>query len=285
MRVVAGTLLFAILLVLLPGCRKAPPPVNEVVAIPSEQVPLDPRDRVWNRAPEHVARLLLQDLVEPRLMEPSTAHVRVRAVTNGVDIAFHLQWEDLTRDDHPGAGNFVDACAIQIPRKIEPEAPDPQMGQAGRTVDISYWRADWQASVDGRGDTIQDLYPHASVDHYPFEAPPLEPGTEAQRDMAKRYSPAWALGNRRAGPREYPVEDMVAEGPGTISPNSAGSSRGQGIRTRDGWMVVFVRPLPEGLTARTRTQIAFAVWEGSRDEVGARKMRTGWIPLSLREGQ
>jgi len=28
-------------------------------------------------------------------------------------------------------------------------------------------------------------------------------------------------------------------------------------------------------------QVAFAVWNGGAGEVGARKMRTGWVPMSL----
>ena len=101
--------------------------------------------------------------------------------------------------------------------------------------------------------------------------------------MASRYAPAQAVGNRRVGPREFPVEDLIAEGPGTLSPNAAAGSRGRGERTADGWSVVIVRKVPEGWAPRIRTQIAFAVWEGSAKEVGARKMRTGWVPLSLKE--
>jgi hypothetical protein len=49
--------------------------------------------------------------------------------------------------------------------------------------------------------------------------------------------------------------------------------------------VVITRPLPAGLTPKSPSQIAFAVWEGSRQEAGARKMRTGWIPISIRGGR
>ena len=238
-------------------------------------------DTAYQQAPEHAAKLLLQDLVEPRLMKASTTEVRVRAVTNGSEIAFRLEWLDASKDDLPGAGRFVDACAVQVPKKIEREAPAPQMGETGRPVEVTFWRADWQATVDGRGDTIRELYPRASVDHYPFEAKPLEPGSPAQQEMARRYAPARALGNLRGGPRESPVEDMVAEGPGTLTPVPPAGSKGKGLRTRDGWSVVISRRAPSGLAPRARTQIAFAVWEGSQEEVGARKMRTGWIPLLL----
>jgi DMSO reductase family type II enzyme heme b subunit len=263
------------------GCRKAPPRTNEVVAVPTTEVPLDPNDSAWERAHEHLAKLILQDLVEPRLMKPSTPEVRVRAVTNGSDIAFRLQWLDPNKSDLPGPGRFVDACAVQLPQKIERDPPDPQMGQVGRTVEITFWRADWQASVDGRGDTIQAIYPNATVDHYPFQAPSLEAGSNAQKQMAKRYAPAEAVGNLRGGPRESPVEDMVAEGPGTLTPATRTISKGKGLRTKDGWMVVLSRPVPGGHVPRARTQIALAVWEGSHGEVGARKMRTGWIPLLM----
>jgi hypothetical protein len=42
--------------------------------------------------------------------------------------------------------------------------------------------------------------------------------------------------------------------------------------------------MPNGVRPGGRGQIAFAVWEGSRDESGARKMRTGWVALNVEEG-
>jgi hypothetical protein len=177
---------------------------------------------------------------------------------------------------------MVDACAIQIPEDLRAEPPAPQMGDREGLVQVTYWRADWQASVNGRGDTIQDLYPRAVVDHYPFQAKSLEAGSEEQRAMAKRYATAHAAGNLRAGPRSTSVEDLIASGPGTLSPGTSLNSFGTGKHQQDGWQVVIGRDLPGGLGYDTRTQIAFAVWQGSQQEVGARKMRTGWIPLVLR---
>ena len=77
------------------------------------------------------------------------------------------------------------------------------------------------------------------------------------------------------------LEDLLAEGPGTLTPASTQISKGKGVRSNNGWMVVLRRPVPAGLAPRARTQVAFAVWEGSHGEVGARKMRTGWIPLLI----
>jgi hypothetical protein len=53
------------------------------------------------------------------------------------------------------------------------------------------------------------------------------------------------------------------------------------VRTATGWDVLIVRPLPSGFSDKTPTQIAFAIWQGEAQEVGARKMRTGWIQLTL----
>lgn len=266
------------------ACSRGPKLVNEVVALERQKLPSLPDDPAWEKAPEHRAKLLTQDLVEPRLMNATTPEVMVRALANSSEIAFRLEWADDTRSDRPGSASMIDACAIQIPEKIEKDLPEPQMGQEGKLVQVTYWRADWQASVDGRGDTIRDLYPNASIDHYPFEAKSLEPGSGAQKEMEMRYSPARALGNIRSGPRPSPVEDLVATGPGTLSPGPSLGAKGKGLHKPDRWMVVISRKTPEGLGLNQRTHIAFAVWQGSKQESGARKMRSGWIPL-VRRGE
>jgi hypothetical protein len=215
-------------------------------------------------------------------MTPSTPELLVRSLTDGSRIAFRLEWPDADQSDTPGPSRMVDACAVQIPEKIEKNPPDPQMGQSGKTVQVTYWRADWQAIANGRGDTIRDLYPNASIDHYPFESKALEPGSPAQKEMAERYAPARALGNLRAGPRAAPVEDLVATGPATLMPGPPLASAGKGVFGKKGWSVVISRRLPEGLAVNQRTHVALAVWQGALQEAGARKMRTGWIPLVVR---
>lgn len=271
------------------GClscgKKAPPPAPEVIAVKAAALPTDPLDPVWNRVSVHAANLLLQDLVEPRLMEASTPVVNVQALTDGSRIAFRLTWADPTRDDLPSVDRFSDGCAIQVPLEVLPDVPAPQMGEANRRVEISYWRAFWQSTVDGREDEITALYPQASIDHYPFQAAPLEEASDGQREMAARYAPARALGNDMAGPRSKAVEDLAAEGPGSLTPSPTGRSNGGGKRTETGWVVLISRPVPDHLRAGGRSQVAVAVWDGNHQEAGARKMRSGWIPLSLEAGK
>ena len=274
-----------LLIVLLPSCAGPPPAsTSEVLAIVHDRVPTDPTDDDWKEVPFHTAELLLQDMVEPRLLGISTPIVQVRAVTDGERIAFKLAWQDTTKNDLPGASRFTDACAVQLPRGSESDVPAPQMGEEGRTVEITYWRASWQASADGRRDDIASLYPGASVDHYPFEAPPLEPGSKTQQALAAEYAPARSLGNAMEGRRERLVQDLLAEGPGSLAPMPEQLSEGRGRHMGEAWEVVIVRPLPAGLGPGKRSQVAFAVWDGEREEVGARKMRSGWIPLHV-EGE
>jgi hypothetical protein len=265
------------------GCRKTPAPAAEVIAVPAVQLPAGPADAAWDTAPEYVAKLIPQDLVEPRLAQPSTPEVRIQAMTNGTEIAFRLRWVIRDASDTEKPGQFVDACAVQVPTKLMPNPPAPQMGEAGNSVQIAYWRADWQAWVNGRADNIKSIYPNAEITHYPFQASSLAPGSPEQQEMTKRFTPAEAVGNRRQGPRESPVESLLAEGPGTLTPNPSLAVRGSGVRTQDGWAVMIVRPLPGGLAPKSRTSVAFAVWQGANKEAGARKMRSGWAPLAVRE--
>lgn len=273
------------LLLLGTACTKGPQLAPEVVAVGVRTVPALPSDPAWDAAPEHPAKLLPQDQVEPRLMAASTPEVRVRALTDGSTIAFRLEWADATKNDLPGPAKMIDGCAVQLPVRMEKDPPDPQMGQDGKPVQVTYWRADWQASVDGRGDTIRDLHPNASIDHYPAEAKPLDSDPAGRQEMALRYSPARALGNLRSGPRSVPVEELIATGPGTLSPGPAGGAKGKGRHGVGGWSVMVSRKLPEGLAVDERTHVAFAVWQGSHQETGARKMRSGWIPLVRRSGE
>ncbi len=265
------------------GCGKKGPPISEseVKAVFATKLPSTVDDAAWERIPVHHAKLLLQDMVEPREMQASTAFVKVQSASDGKQIVFRLSWNDATLDDMPGPGRFGDAVAVQLPALTTPDVPAPQMGENGKPVEITYWSAMFQAVADGRQDDIHAIYPRAKVDHYPFEAAPLKLGSAVQQEMARRYAPARALGNPMAGPRTVPVQDLVAEGPGTLRPADKSISAGNGKHGQEGWNVVLIRPLPNGARPGGRTQVAFAVWEGSHQEVGSKKMRTAWIPLAL----
>jgi predicted small lipoprotein YifL len=278
-----GFLGLIVLSLVFAGCGKKGPPLSdaEVSSVFQKTLPSTVEDKGWEQAPLHTAKMILQDMVEPRLLQASTSFINVQSVTDGRQIAFRLTWSDATMDDVPGPGRFGDAVAVQLPAATTPDVPAPQMGEEGKPVEITYWSAIFQAAVNGRKDEIQAIYPRAKVDHYPFEAPSLKLGSAEQQAMAKRYAPARSLANPMAGPRTVPVQDLVAAGPGTLQPAEKTVSSGSGKYTQSGWSVFLVRPLPNGAQPGGRTQVAFAVWEGSNQEVGSKKMRTPWVPLSL----
>jgi hypothetical protein len=56
----------------LASCRKQPVRAAEVIAAGVRQLPSEPNDPAWDDAPEHLAKLVPQDLVEPRVMKPTT---------------------------------------------------------------------------------------------------------------------------------------------------------------------------------------------------------------------
>lgn len=262
------------------ACAKREPPLTEVVVVRGASLPTTPSDAAWPAIPVYTAALLLQDMVEPRLLVPSTPRVHVQAMSDGARIAFRLSWTDSTQDDLPGPGRFVDACAVQLPTQVGPNLPAPQMGETGGPIVITYWSAAWQAQVDGRPDSIRAFYPNATVDHYPFEAASLDPKSPEHDEMVKRYRPAEGAHHPQHAPGQ-PVQDLMAEGPGTLTAAERTSSEGEGHWQRESWAVVILRQLPEALRGEARSQVAFAIWNGSHDEVGARKMRSAWIPMAL----
>jgi len=256
----------------------------EVRAVKTAKLPSTPDDAAWASVPVHPAQLLPQDVVEPRTLSPTTTALEAQAMTDGTNVAYRLTWTVPARSDLSAPNVFSDACAVQMPAQTGPDVPNPMMGEANQPVEITYWRASWQATLDGRPETLATLYPNAKVDHYPFESASLVPGSPEQLAMAKRFAPALAVGNTMMGPRDRSVQDLLANGPGTLRPAERTVSSGAGKATPTGWSVVLVRPLPKGVKPGSRSQVAFAVWQGSKGEAGARKMRSGWIPLAVEAG-
>jgi hypothetical protein len=270
------------------ACRRGPAiDATQVVAarvsgaLPTE----DPFAPAWDRAGEHPASLVPQDIVEPKLMGAGVARVDVRARHNGDWLVFRLGWDDATENALAETGVTSDSVAVQLPVQAGPLVPDPAMGEQGKTVHLLYWKALWQDDA-ARAATGQDrlaaLYPNATTDHYPFLANPA-----AKDEMTRRYAPAEAAGNpitRRA--TTSPVQELVAEGYGTTTATTTQRALGRGA-WRDGrWLVTIARPLDEGeglarLTPGQKTFLAVAVWDGASRQAGARKMRSAWIPLVL----
>lgn len=252
-----------------------------VVRASGELPALDPESSVWDVAGQHPARLMVQDVTEPRLTKPGVDLVNVRAVHDGSTVVFRLEWADATRDVIPDVGRGSDAVAIQLPLRPGADVPDAAMGEKGKGVQIAYWKSVWQDDAE-RGtqkDRLSALHPNATTDHYPPQA-----GGEARQEMERRYAPAQAANNPMLGARNGAVQEIVAEGFGSATPTPAQRATGRGVWSNGRWLATIARPLNEGegsanLQPGQRTYVAFAVWDGAERQTGARKMRSGWIPL------
>jgi hypothetical protein len=253
-------------------------------ALPTE----DPAAAVWDRAPEHPAALMVQDVTEPRLTTPGVGVVKVRAVHDGTNIVFRLQWDDATRNVIPESGVSSDAAALQFAVLPGADVPNAAMGEPGKPVHICYWKALWQDDAERAAsgvDRIAALYPNIAVDPYPAAQ-----GGDARAEMEKRYAPAMAAGNPvTARPQSGAVQEMLAEGFGTSSVPAEQRATGRGVWSPGSWVVTIARPLQEGagrnnLEVGTKTYVAFAIWDGADRQTGSRKMRSGWVPLFIEGG-
>lgn len=221
-----------------------------------------------------------QLVTTPMQAKPATAAIEVRAVRNDDHAGFLLEWEDASADVRTAIDHFGDMAAVALP-VAEGVPPSPMMGNPGGRVQILQWRADWQTDVDRGPLTLRELYPNAyqadfhHADHLP------------EATAAPFLGPV-SLGNPMSAPRHTSsVQDLMAEGFGSLTPRAVQSARGWARHDGTRWHVVITRPLaPSGessaaITPGTTTQLAFAVWNGGQREVGSRKGWASWVPLEV----
>ena len=238
-------------------------------------------DDRWNNTFETVVKLETQEIAEPKLTEPGVQSIRVKALHNGAWVAFILSWDDPTRDLVAQLGRFSDSAAIQF-SATSGDLPDDAMGgppDAATPVLIHQWKSVWQEASLGKLKGIKSFYPNTWSDLYIFEM--VKEGSKDE--MEKVYTTSVASQNPLA---HYgtPVRDLEALGFSSLAYSSEQTSQGYGKWEKGKWTVVIRRPLvrEQGLLQEGKIQYAaFAVWDGSHGEVGARKMRSIWIPLQL----
>jgi hypothetical protein len=164
------------------------------------------------------------------------------------------------------------------------------MGAAGQLSNIWHWKAASQEDVDHGFRDVTDLYPDFFKDQYPYATgePPYDFPTDFMSDDARLYSPAWSAENPVANPtRTTSVDNLIAEGFGTLTGHPVVAIHGVG-RWDDGrWRVIFSRDMDTGLgdavsfTDRNEIAVAFAVWNGSNGEIGGRKQHSTYMTFSL----
>jgi hypothetical protein len=257
--------------------------VHRAASLPSSADPYAP---VWFDAPAVDVPIQPQDAAVPMLEHGTVASARVRAVTDGRRIAFHVSWEAATPATAADTGLFSDAVGLQFPLE---QGTSYQMGVSGMPVHIVYWRAQWQHDIDHGFQDVYAMYPNFFTCGYWFaegDFPSRVPGS-----FRDSRSHEWFVARQAGNPmadfdRRRPVDEMIAEGFGTLTPLPNGMAEGRGM-WRDGrWHVVLERPiiadnLSSQFQAGASSQFAVAVWDGSAGNVGARKHYSFWVPFEV----
>ncbi|MBI3978330.1 MAG: nitrate reductase [Chloroflexi bacterium] len=253
-------------------------------------IPADPAAAAWANVPASQVPLIPQAGIPPALDKVSVPNVSVKAVHNGAEIAILMEWADQTRDASSTVVTaFRDAAAIQFP--VGAEVPNVCMGAPGQITNLWHWKADWQEDIDKGYQELAQAYPNLFKDYYPFvpngAGQPQYPKDFAA-PAARAYMLGWTVGNPLSQPtRTSPVEELNAAGFGSATSKSLQHVGGKGVWANGKWQVVFVRALsvrdPDAalLTPGKTTQIAFAVWNGANQEVGARKQVSSFVSLQI----
>lgn len=233
-------------------------------------------DEVWKTVPAYRQPLQRQFLVFPKPVDVGVKEVFVQSVHDGKFIAFKLSWKDATENDGTGIMNFSDGAAIQFPVGKDP-LPEYFMGEPKKPVHILHWKA-WRSRDQKAGfQTVRTAYPNMTVDAYTFDYAVKGKGTEKTREEKDIFIAGKAAKNPLSVPHKEIIEELSAEGQGTLTSKGVENTSGA-AEWKDGeWSVLFVRPLtvndPGSVRFKTgeKMPVAFAVWEGGRRESAGRK--------------
>ncbi|MBX7110669.1 MAG: hypothetical protein K1X87_02345 [Dehalococcoidia bacterium] len=242
-------------------------------------LPDDPLNSAWLDRDAFVATMLPQNMATPLQTTVDIAELRVRALHNGTDIAFHFQWDDSTDDSQESIAKFRDAVAVML--EVDPAStPSFTMGNAGAPVHIMQWRASWQADVDEGHQGVKQLFPNAYND--------VSPELLMPKEQAVTFYPARVAGNDQSNhERTSPVEEYTAIGFGSLTQHSEQKAQGHGVYRSKRWQVVISRPMAMGDKTKSEVKagetrnIAFAVWNGSANQRGGRKQYFPWAPIEV----
>jgi hypothetical protein len=243
------------------------------------EVPLEePEDERWLDADPVLVQLAPQQIATPRLDTLAVETLEIDALHNGQVLGLRITWDDDVVDDVDGLAMFRDAVAVQFPMLAAAGPPPITMGSTAAPVHLLQWRATWERDIGDRA-RVEDVYPNVVHDVPPDDILP--------EDVAVLYYPGRAVGNPLSDlDRTTSIEEMVAEGFGTVTVLPEQRARGRGIHNGARWQVSLGFPMARGVSGAaiepgSRWPVAFAVWLGNAGNRGARKQFADWIDLDL----
>lgn len=241
-------------------------------------IPSDPRAPVWEKVSSITIPLSSQIIANPRAFalpkgKSSVRQVTVKSINNGKEIAFLLEWDDLTENSVLNdTASYRDAVAVEFPVKIpKKEAENPYFGMGHEGIAVNIWQ--WKADLEGGKD----------------RAVPLGASYPGQ---GLKYSVDWYQGRIYHLPpkekqRKGPVEDLNAERFGTLTLQDSQDVKGKGLWAGGKWEVVFFRPMMNKDKDDTQFKrggmmpIAFAIWDGGNLEKDGQKSISTWHELKI----
>ncbi|WP_436927170.1 ethylbenzene dehydrogenase-related protein [Halosimplex amylolyticum] len=221
-----------------------------------DSVPTEPTASAWDEAETRTVSLSKQQMAPP-FGGGSVDELDVQTAANDSHIAVRLSWADPTRDaDIAEPRNFSDGAAVMLKTGDQPPIT---MGAANTPVNVWYWRASWRHGPE-HSEGAGDMYA------YPHNDSVTMPGRQAGNPISQADF-------------ENGAHNYYAKGFGSLSYAPDQPVAASGERTDDGWEVTFVRNRSgagqyDAPITDEQVYLAFAVWNGSADEVNGQKSIT-----------
>jgi hypothetical protein len=239
-----------------------------------EPVPADdPWADIWETPTAEIVPLSAQNIAPP-FGGGTVSAITARALHDGRRMYLLVEWDDEAADASvAGSELFSDAAAVQFP--IGGVDAPYTMGGAGLPVNIWQWKAVWQADIESGFETIQDRLGDTYADTYQNSDDPLFATAEAAGNIVAQRE------------RTTPVENLVAEGFGTLTTSDVQNVEGSGVWNNGQWRVLFIREFESADPELTSfeigqgTPVAFAVWNGEAGDRNGQKSIASFIELRL----
>ena len=250
----------------------------------------------WEQAEAVVVPVSPQQITYPNLPVASISDLKVKSLYFGNWVAFLITWADSTRDVFVDADLFCDQLAVQLPVDGS-SIPSYMMGNSGGKVHIIHWKGIWQEDCERGFRDVLDAHPNLWVDVYPFQEGELD---RSKRIYAKDITAEHIVesqsfnnlpGTYSKNPvssimRKEPVEEANATGFGTLATQETQQAKGWGKWENNQWTVCLVIPVNTGNINKAKfteiTKVSFAVWNGSKQNIGGRKHYSSWVDLTLK---
>ena len=232
---------------------------------------IGPENEIWKDVVANEVRL-----VPLNARRNPINRIKFQALINDDAIAIRVEWDDATANRSSSRHqDFKDAVAVEFAlgdvllHTHGHNEPFFGMGNRGKPVNIWQWRADWQTEIETRK-KLEYATKGMDMDVMIFggEVNPVE-----------SLNPF----------RDVPVEELNAEGFGTLTPQPKTKQNvgGKGLWKDGKWQVVFYRTL-ESLNKwdikfnnKQPVLVAFAVWNGEEQDRNGRKVVSMWQRLNL----